>query len=59
MDNKPVVPFDTGKIKIGVFYQPQARVRNDDPYMNMLQDALLKPQRRESLLRRFLRKVML
>ena len=59
MDHKPVVPFDTGKVKIGVFYQPQRYARNDDPFMYMLQDALLKPKRSESLLRRFLRKVML
>lgn len=59
MDRRAIVPFDTGKIKIGAFYQPQLRAYNDDPFMNMLQDALLKTHQQESLLRRLLRKVLL
>lgn len=58
MDNKRVVPFDTGKIKIGVFYQPQSRTCDEDPFMNLLQDALLTRQQREPLLRRFFRRLV-
>jgi hypothetical protein len=41
MEPKSVVPYNNGKIKIGVFYRPECRAVNNEPFMNTLQDMLL------------------
>jgi hypothetical protein len=41
VESKSVVPYNNGKIKIGVFYRPECRAVNNEPFMNMLQDMLL------------------
>jgi hypothetical protein len=58
MDNKSIVPFNTGKIKIGVFYDPRREPRSTDPYMNRLQEVLLGTRQQEPMLRRFFRRLM-
>jgi hypothetical protein len=57
MESKSVVPYNNGKIKIGVFYRPECRAVNNEPFMNMLQSALLNvPVRRKSWFKRMLNK---
>jgi hypothetical protein len=58
MDNKSVVPFNTGKIKIGVFYEPHRELYGSDPYMDRLQEVLLGAQHSEPILRRLFRKLV-
>lgn len=52
MANNSVVPYDTGKVKIGVYYTPPRRVEDMGVHAEMLQAALLGT--RVSWLRRLL-----
>lgn len=39
--NQPVIPYDTGKVKIGEFYTPPRRVVDMGVHAELLQRALL------------------
>jgi len=41
MVNSPVVPYDTGKVKIGCRYTPPPRVVDIGPHAELIQRALL------------------
>jgi hypothetical protein len=57
MESKPVVPYNNGKIKIGVFYRPECRAVNNEPFMNTLQDMLLGAPTQPSWFKRMLNKL--
>lgn len=41
MERQPIVPYDTGKVKIGVYYTPPRRVVDMGVHAELLQRALL------------------
>lgn len=41
MERQPIVPYDTGKVKIGVYYTPPRRVVDMGTHAELLQRALL------------------
>lgn len=41
MERYPIVPYDTGKVKIGVYYTPPRRVVDMGTHAELLQRALL------------------
>ncbi len=41
--NQRPTPFDTGKVKIGLYYEPKKQVQDSGAFAEMLQSALIDP----------------
>jgi hypothetical protein len=43
MNNQRPTPFDTGKVKIGLYYEPKKPLQDSGVFAEMLQSALIEP----------------
>jgi hypothetical protein len=43
MNNQRPTPYDTGKVKIGLYYEPKKQLQDSGAFAEMLQVALIEP----------------
>lgn len=45
MNNQRPTPYDTGKVKIGLYYEPKKQLQDSGAFADMLQVALIEPRK--------------